>query len=581
VYVENGTFTASVTVTDAYGFSSSPATSAVTIANVAPNPFHPDRSVLVGQGVNFGGFLNDPGLADTHSGTIDFGDGVVEPVRFFEQPLGFRRWGIVAPHQYASQGTFHVTLTITDDDGGVASRTAVVCAGNSRCPVPRAGGPYSADEGAAVSFDASESFDPDDDALTFDWDFGDGTTLANGGATPSHSYADNGNFTVTLKLTDAGGAQKTGPATVSVSNAAPDVGEYAGASISRAETYTSSGSFSDPGADTWTATVDYGDGAGPQALALNGKNFNLSHVYGMAGTFTVTVIVTDDDGGTDTQLAQVIVTLNRPPVANAGGPYSANEGAAVSFDASGSSDPDGDALTFDWTFGDGSVLLNGGATPSHTYADNSDFNVTLKVTDAHGLSTSADVTVHVNNVAPIVSPFAGATIMRSETYASAGSFGDPGADSWSATVNYSDGGGPQALGLDGKNFSLNHAYLSAGTFTVTVAVSDDDAGVGNNTATVRVLTPQEGATSIIGGYIDDLVRSGALEAQQGRFLMGAVELIVDQLDRHPGNKQPALNALTVLENRIRSLVQQGRLSAANAAALLALRDRLERVINAS
>ena len=49
-----------------------------------------------------------------------------------------------------------------------------------------------------------------------------------------------------------------------------------------------------PGADTWTATVDYGDGGGG-ALALDGKTFALSHTYLVAGTFTVTVTVFDDD----------------------------------------------------------------------------------------------------------------------------------------------------------------------------------------------------------------------------------------------------------------------------------------------
>ena len=52
---------------------------------------------------------------------------------------------------------------------------------------------------------------------------------------------------------------------------------------------SSSGSFTDPGADTWTATVDYGDGSGVQALTLTDKTFNLSHTYADNGSYTVTV----------------------------------------------------------------------------------------------------------------------------------------------------------------------------------------------------------------------------------------------------------------------------------------------------
>src|SRR5262249_8550434 len=61
------------------------------------------------------------------------------------------------------------------------------------------------------------------------------------------------------------------------------------------------GSFTDPGADTWTAAVDYGDGSGPQELKLDhDKTFHLHHKYDSAGAFVVTVTVRDDDGGVGT-----------------------------------------------------------------------------------------------------------------------------------------------------------------------------------------------------------------------------------------------------------------------------------------
>jgi len=70
------------------------------------------------------------------------------------------------------------------------------------------------------------------------------------------------------------------------------------------------GLFVDPGADTWTATVDYGDGSGLQPLALNpDKTFALSHVYADGGVFTVTVTVTDDDGGSGSDTTEVTVHI--------------------------------------------------------------------------------------------------------------------------------------------------------------------------------------------------------------------------------------------------------------------------------
>ncbi|HET8712180.1 MAG TPA: PKD domain-containing protein [Gemmatimonadales bacterium] len=72
---------------------------------------------------------------------------------------------------------------------------------------------------------------------------------------------------------------------------------------------------------------------------------------------------------------------NSPPVAVVGGPYSSSTGT-VNFDGSASSDPDGDALTFSWTFGDGASSTD--MKPSHTYAQDGDYNVALTVTDARG-----------------------------------------------------------------------------------------------------------------------------------------------------------------------------------------------------
>lgn len=84
---------------------------------------------------------------------------------------------------------------------------------------------------------------------------------------------------------------------------------------------------------------------------------------------------------------------NSPPVAKAGGPYNSSNGV-VNFDGSASSDPDGDALTFNWTFGDGSGSTD--MKPSHTYAQTGDYNVALTVTDSKGspsapATTTADV----------------------------------------------------------------------------------------------------------------------------------------------------------------------------------------------
>jgi PKD repeat protein len=75
--------------------------------------------------------------------------------------------------------------------------------------------------------------------------------------------------------------------------------------------------------------------------------------------------------------------VNSPPTADAGGPYLGSFGLPVTFNGSGSTDPDGDPLTYAWDFGDGGT--GAGVNPTHTYSFSGTYTVTLRVTDPFGL----------------------------------------------------------------------------------------------------------------------------------------------------------------------------------------------------
>ncbi|HYT69997.1 MAG TPA: PKD domain-containing protein [Gemmatimonadales bacterium] len=378
----------------------------------------------------------------------------------------------------------------------------------NHAPIAAAGGPYAGVEGGAVSFIGSGSSDPDGDALTYAWSFGDGGTGS--GVNPSHSYADNGSYTVTLAVTDARGASSSAATiTATVANAAPSVNAGANQAIGVGASYTLGAGFSDPGTNDapWAYSIDWGDGSSPTTGSTTSQSsaITATHPYPAAGSDTVRVTVTDKDGATGSgQLTVTVSDANQPPTATAGGPYAGTEGTAVSFDGSGSSDPDGDALTYAWSFGDGGT--GSGVKPSHSYADNGAYSVTLTVTDARGASGSAaTTTATIGNVAPSVNAGVNQTVTAGTSVTLDAAFSDPGANDapWSYSIDWGDGSSPTTGGTSTQSSAITatHPYSAAGSNIVRVTVTDKDGATGSGQLTVTVTQPGTSVTLVGAGEV--------------------------------------------------------------------------------
>jgi PKD repeat protein len=135
------------------------------------------------------------------------------------------------------------------------------------------------------------------------------------------------------------------------------------------------------------------------AMTISGKTATYNYTISTnekPGAWRFECRVSDGRNAATGTLAFSVVTANKPPVSNPGGPYTGIPGQAVNFNGSGSSDPDGDPLTYSWNFGDSTT--GSGPTPTHTYAAAGTFTVTLTVNDGKGGSNAQQITATISIV---------------------------------------------------------------------------------------------------------------------------------------------------------------------------------------
>jgi PKD repeat protein len=169
-------------------------------------------------------------------------------------------------------------------------------------------------------------------------------------------------------------------------------------------------------------------------------------------------------------------------VADANGPYTGRAGAAVSFDGTGSSDPDGTIVTYEWDFGDGTPIVSG-ETASHTYEVPWRYPVTLTVTDDTGgfASTTTTATVGIGNLPPVAE--AGRTVVGvvDADVSFDGTKSRDLDDGTIVTYEWSFGNGDF-----GDGPTVSYAYPFSGNFNVTLTVTDDK-GKSDSDSTLAII----------------------------------------------------------------------------------------------
>ncbi|GMQ84796.1 MAG: hypothetical protein BMS9Abin07_0361 [Acidimicrobiia bacterium] len=488
-YIQDGPYTITVTVTDDDGGSGA-ATIGVTVTNVSPTVSITETSVTgtVGDTITITGTYADQGSADTHTADIDWKDG--------SSDLGVPVTGnaFSFDHVYTSEGTRTVQVCVADGDGGSGCDTVVVQIDPvlNMAPIVDAGGDFATDEGAPTAISGTAS-DPDGDPFTTAWTSTPGGSFAAAGSlATTFTAAEDGTYTITLTATDSpGGLSASDTATVTVRNVAPTIGSLrVDSGIPEGATASLDATFSDPGAlDTHTATIDWDEGGGAVPATVTGYAVTGSNLYESAGTYTVRLCVTDDDGGTGCRSATVEVTAtpggNTPPTSDPGGPYRRREGKPLRLDGSGSSDPDGTIVSYRWTASGGSFDDPTSKTPMYTAPDDGIYELTLVVTDDGGLSDSRTTRLVAINAEPHVTAGRDVEIAVGDKYRLKAKFHDRGIlDTHTATIDWGDGSDVTVIDPATSPFRRNHRYDGPGRYTITVTVVDDDGGVGSDTLTV-------------------------------------------------------------------------------------------------
>ena len=511
---DNGTRDVSAKIRDKDGGTTS-YTDSVAVTNVAPTAtFSNTGPVDEGSGFQLsldGAF--DPSSADTAAGftySFDCGDG---------SGYGGFSGSATATCATNDNGTRNVAARIRDKDGGTTSYTDTVAVHN----VPPTGhlsndGPVDEGSAAAIAFTSpSDASSVDAASLHFAFSCAgadlSGTTYAAASATNAAgcTFPDNGMYTVTGVVIDKDGGATTDSTTVQVNNVPPTVTAAADQSGDEGtSTAFDPGSFTDPGADSpWKVTVNWGDGSGNSTFNTSAKGAlgTRSHTYpdGPASE-SVTVTVTDKDGASDSRTFTVTVG-NLPPTGSLGNNGPVDEGSAATVAFAAPSDPSPvDAASLHYAFscsnGDLSAVTYAAASTTNsascTFADQGTYTVGGVIIDKDGGRRADSSSVHVNNVAPVVTaPAAQNSNEGSSDSFSLGSFSDPGPDSpWAVDVNWGDGSAHATFNAasTGSLGSRSHSYDDNGSYTVTVTVTDKDGASGSKTFTVTVANVAPSAT---------------------------------------------------------------------------------------
>jgi len=501
------------------------------------------------------GLLLDPDTGDTHTATVNWGDGTGDQMATVIGSGPAKALG--GTHTYADGNApftdYTVTVTVSDGVGSPASDTFVVRVYNVDPTLTLSGNP-NVDEGSPYTLNLSSS-DPGDDTITsweINWGDGNIETVPGNPSSAIHIYEDgDANYTITATATDEDGTYAAGNSVmVMVDNVAPTITavNLSDVMLDEGQSLTVSGTFTDPAlgvpTETFTVMIDWGNGSTSMATVDSTLGtYTATYLYAddhpvtgtVQDTFSITVTVTDDDGGSsssasDSTLDRSVTIKNVAPTITAVNLSDAMLNEGQSLTVSGTfTDPALGVVTesftvmIDWGNGDTTIAVVDAAlgtyTATYLYQDDhpstgtlqDTFAIVVMIADDDGGNFSSasdpglDRSVIIKNVAPTVALGSVSAINENGTATLTGSYTDIGLlDQHVVTVNWGDPNDSQL-----STFNIPAIQDAAGAPTLTVGqmfVSSTDEALLTITA-INATTGQV-SFSVQHQYLDDGLAPG-------------------------------------------------------------------------
>ena len=376
---------------------------------------------------------------------------------------------------FDSAGTYNITLQVTDNDGLTATTTDSVSVKAQQSPVANMSvNPTSGQAPLTVTANGNNSFDPDGSISSYKWTVSNGQSAS--GSQANFVFNQGGQYNIFLVVTDNDGlTSSTVQQMVSVTskNTLPTAAFVATPTEGKSPlTVTLNGSQS---SDSDGSIVHYAWTTSDGQITI-GQSAQMTFVA--PGTYTISLVVTDDKNDTSSNTAIQAVTVDKPevrPIARLVAlPMMGEAPLKVELDGGESYDPDGNVVSYEWTASDGQRADQ--QQTEMAFDTPGDYKITLVVTDNDGLqSTETWRTIKVTEGGgtPPVAKFEDlpASVSASSTVdLNASESYDP--DGNIVSYEWMASNGQTTLSYSGSNASLNFEQI--GNYTVMLTVTDDE-----------------------------------------------------------------------------------------------------------